>query len=98
MSSMSKTRTGIVTACQNSHSVTVRVDRMISHPKYGKRFRVSKKFAAHDPKDHAKLGDLVTLQECKPISKTKKWLVTEVVKPAVLASEVVNEPSIEAES
>ncbi len=85
---MAKIRTGVVTSNINDKTVTVKVDRMVSHPKYGKRFRVSQKFAAHDETNQAKIGDTVTIVETKPISKTKTWRVTAVVDQATLASEI----------
>ncbi len=56
-------------------SVVVRVDRMVAHPMYGKRYRASTKFMAHDENNTYQVGDTVTIQEIKPMSKRKSWVV-----------------------
>lgn len=56
-------------------TITVRVERRIMHPLYKKFIRRSKKYAAHDPENHCKVGDMVRIQECRPISKSKRWEV-----------------------
>jgi len=56
-------------------TVIVRVERRIMHPVYKKFIRRSKKYAAHDENNTFKVGDLVAIRECRPISKTKKWEV-----------------------
>ena len=56
-------------------TVVVRVDRVAVHPKYQKRYTVSKKFKAHDEQNKGKVGDRVTIEECRPYSKDKKWRV-----------------------
>ena len=56
-------------------TVVVRVERRFRHPMYEKYIRRSKKYAAHDPDNRAKVGDMVRIRECRPISKTKRWLV-----------------------
>lgn len=88
---MAKIKTGTVVSTINNKTVTVTVDRMISHPKYGKRFRVSQKFLAHDESNQAALGDVVTIEETRPISKRKNWKVTDIVKKGEIASELKSE-------
>lgn len=72
---------GVVVSDKNTKTVTVKVERKIKHPMYGKIVRKSKKFAAHD--EHGcKTGDVVRIIESKPISKTKHWTVVEKVADA----------------
>ena len=66
---------GTVTSDQNAQTVTVAVERRFRHPVLKKTIRKSKKYRAHDPKDQFKVGDSVRIQECAPISKTKRWEV-----------------------
>ena len=66
---------GTVTSDQNAQTVTVSVERRYTHPVVKKTIRTSKKYRAHDPKDTFKVGDVVRIQECAPISKTKRWEV-----------------------
>jgi len=58
--------------------VIVKTTKM--HPKYRKQYVVSRKFAVHDEHSRAKLGNLVTFVECRPISKTKKWTLVNIIK------------------
>ena len=66
---------GTVTSDQNAQTVTVSVERRFTHPVLKKTIRKSKKYRAHDPKNEFKVGDSVRIQECAPISKTKRWEV-----------------------
>ena len=67
--------TGTVTSDQNAQTVTVSVERRFKHPVLQKTIRKSKKYRAHDANDQFKVGDKVRIQECAPISKTKRWEV-----------------------
>jgi small subunit ribosomal protein S17 len=69
--------TGRVTSDKMDKTVTVLVDRRIMHPLYKKFIRRSKKYAAHDEHNECKIGDMVRIIECAPISKRKTWLVVE---------------------
>jgi small subunit ribosomal protein S17 len=69
--------TGRVTSDKMDKTVTVLVDRRVMHPIYKKFIRQSKKYAAHDEANTCKVGDLVRIEECPPISKRKTWLVVE---------------------
>ena len=70
--------TGTVVSDANDKTVTVRVDRRVSHPIYKKTIRKSKKYAAHDENNQFKVGDKVQIIESAPTSKTKRWkVVTE---------------------
>jgi small subunit ribosomal protein S17 len=75
-----KTLTGVVTSTKMSKTITVQVVREVRHPKYGKLYKVSKKFHAHDEKEEANKGDEVTIEEISPISKTKVWNLKSIDK------------------
>jgi small subunit ribosomal protein S17 len=66
---------GVVVSSKNDKTITVLVERRYLHPKYKKTVRRSKKYAAHDENNACKLGDVVSIEECRPISKTKTWQV-----------------------
>lgn len=67
--------TGTVTSDKNEQTVTVSVERRFKHPVLKKIIRKSKKYRAHDPKNSFKEGDQVRIQECAPMSKSKRWEV-----------------------
>jgi small subunit ribosomal protein S17 len=67
--------TGTVTSDKNEQTVTVLVERRFTHPVLKKTIRKSKKYRAHDAQNQFKTGDTVRIQECAPISKTKRWEV-----------------------
>ena len=77
-----KERRGVVTSDKGEKSITIRVDVMISHPKYKKIMRRSIKLHAHDERNEAKVGDVVRVVECRPLSKTKRWRLVEIVEVA----------------
>jgi len=66
---------GVVVSDKMDKTVTVKVERRIMHPLYKKFIRRSKKYAAHDEANVCKVGDIISIRECKPISKRKKWEV-----------------------
>ena len=66
---------GKVVSNKMQKTVVVEVERMKEHPKYKRRFKVHKKYKAHDEKGEYKVGDTVVIEECSPISKDKKWKV-----------------------
>ncbi|HAD28066.1 MAG TPA: 30S ribosomal protein S17 [Rhodobacteraceae bacterium] len=66
---------GTVTSDQNTQTVTVSVERRFKHPVMKKTIRKSKKYRAHDANEQFKVGDKVRIQECAPMSKTKRWEV-----------------------
>ena len=70
-----RTLHGRVISAAADKTVVVRVERKFQHPLYKKFIRRSKKYAAHDEKNSCKAGDLVQIQECRPISKRKRWVV-----------------------
>ena len=77
-----KVRTGVVVSDKMDKTVVVRVDIVKSHPKYKKMMRRSIRLHAHDEAGSAKLGDIVRLVETRPLSKTKRWRVAEIVEVA----------------
>ena len=77
-----KTRTGVVVSDAMDKTVVVSVERRITHPVYGKIMRRSKKYYAHDENNEAKKGDKVSIEETRPLSKTKRWRLVEVVSRA----------------
>jgi small subunit ribosomal protein S17 len=77
-----RSMTGRVVSDKMNKTVTVLVERRVTHPLYGKIVTRSKKFHAHDESNDVKEGDLVTIEECRPLSKTKTWKVTQVVEKA----------------
>jgi small subunit ribosomal protein S17 len=66
---------GTVTGDQNNQTITVSVERRFKHPLFKKIVRKSKKYRAHDEHNQFKIGDAVRIEECSPISKTKRWTV-----------------------
>ena len=75
---------GKVVSAKNDKTITVLVETYKNHPLYGKRVKYSKKYAAHDEKGVAKEGDTVRIKASKPISKTKRYVLVEVVEKAVI--------------
>jgi len=67
--------TGRVVSDKTDKTITVLVERRVMHPLYKKFIRRSKKYAAHDDQNQARTGELVQIEECRPISKTKSWLL-----------------------
>ena len=77
-----RTLTGKVVSDKMEKSIVVLIERRVQHPLYGKLIRRSTKLHAHDENNVAKTGDLVTIKESRPISKTKAWTLVEVVEAA----------------
>jgi small subunit ribosomal protein S17 len=74
-----KQLTGTVISNKMQKTVVVRVERLKEHPKYKRRFKVSKKYKAHDEKGEYKIGDKVIIEECRPMSKEKRWRVIKKI-------------------
>jgi small subunit ribosomal protein S17 len=70
-----RTLKGVVVSDKMDKTIVVLVERLKQHPRYKKRYKVHKKYKAHDPENKYKVGDKVVIQESKPISKDKKWIV-----------------------
>jgi small subunit ribosomal protein S17 len=77
-----KVRTGVVVSDGMEKTVMVRIEQVVRHRAYGKTMRRSSKLAAHDENNDARVGDTVRLMETRPLSKTKRWRVVEVVERA----------------
>jgi small subunit ribosomal protein S17 len=77
-----KARTGVVVSDKMDKTVLVSIDRQIRHPLYRKIVRRSSKLAAHDERNEAHVGDTVRVVETRPLSKTKRWRVVEIVERA----------------
>ena len=75
-----KTRIGVVTSNKMEKTITVAVERRVKHPIYGKFVKKTTKFHAHDDKNECSIGDLVKIMETRPLSKTKRWRLVEVVE------------------
>ena len=65
--------TGIVTSNKADKTITVKIERKVKHPLYGKVIKRATKVHAHDEDNNASIGDIVSIKECRPISKTKTW-------------------------
>jgi len=77
-----KEKTGVVTSDKMDKTVTVTIERRVKHPIYGKFVKTTKKFKAHDETNDAKTGDIVKISETRPLSKTKRWRLVEVIERA----------------
>ncbi len=77
-----RTVVGRVVSDKMDKTVSVAIERTIKHPVYGKYIRRTSKVMAHDESNKCKLGDRVTISECRPISKNKSWSVVNVVERA----------------
>ncbi len=77
-----KVRQGLVVSDKMDKTVVVLVERVTSHPLYKKRIKRSKKYHAHDAENTCREGDVVEIMETRPLSKTKRWRVTNIVKKA----------------
>ena len=75
-----KQREGIVTSNKMDKTITVEVQRRVKHPIYGKFVKKSSKLTAHDEQNQCDIGDLVRVMETRPISKNKRWRLTEIVE------------------
>ena len=75
-----KTRIGVVTSNKMTKTITVAVERKVKHPIYGKFVKKTTKFHAHDERQEASIGDLVRIMETRPLSKTKRWRLVEIVE------------------
>jgi small subunit ribosomal protein S17 len=75
---------GTVTSTGMEKTITVRVERRYKHPKYGKYLSVHKKYMAHDDEGQVAVGDKVQITECRPLSKNKRWRLTDVLHKAAV--------------
>ena len=77
-----KTRIGVVSSNKMDKTVVVAVERKVQHPIYGKFLKKTTKFHAHDEKNECSIGDVVKIMESRPLSKTKRWRLVEIVEKA----------------
>ena len=77
--------TGVVTSDKADKTITVQIERKVKHPLYGKIIKRSTKVHAHDEGNTATIGDVVTVQECRPLSKSKTWMLVETANKVATA-------------
>jgi len=77
---MRKQRVGVVISDRMNKTRVVLVERLKVHPKYKKYIKVRKKFYAHDENNETKVGDVVLIEETRPLSKLKRWIIKQVLK------------------
>ncbi len=77
-----RTLTGKVVSDKMDKTITVKIERQVKHPLYGKFIKRSTKVHAHDESNECKMGDTVMVVECRPLSKSKSWQLVEVVEKA----------------
>lgn len=82
MSDNIRTVLGRVISNKMDKSITVAIERQVKHPIYGKYVKRTTKIHAHDEQNQCNAGDVVTIRECRPLSKTKSWTLVEVVTKA----------------
>ena len=75
-----KTKIGVVSSNKMTKTITVAVERKVKHPIYGKFVKKTTRFHAHDEKNECTVGDVVRIMESRPLSKTKRWRLVEVVE------------------
>lgn len=75
-----KTKTGVVSSNKMDKTIVVRVERKVKHPLYGKFLKKTTSFHAHDEKNECSIGDTVRIMESRPLSKTKRWRLVEVLE------------------
>ena len=78
-----KERVGVVVSDVQDKTIVVKVERRTAHPRYHKIVKVSKKFTAHDEKNEARNGDTVRIVETRPLSRSKRWRLVEIISRAV---------------
>ena len=78
-----KTRVGVVVSNRMQKSVVVQIERLVRHKLYGKFVRSRVKYLAHDEENTSNIGDRVLIEECRPLSKRKRWRIREVVERVV---------------
>ena len=84
--------TGTVVSDKGDKTVVVRVERRVKHPLYGKIIKLSKKYHAHDAANEFRMGEIVRIEECAPISKLKTWTVVDRIGTAKAAAIEISEP------
>ena len=77
-----RTLTGRVTSDKMDKTITVLIERLVRHPLYGKYMRRSTRLHAHDENNECRIGDLVMIEQCRPLAKTKAWRLVKVLERA----------------
>lgn len=77
-----KERIGVVSSNKMDKTIVVNTERQLKHSKYGKFIKRTKKFYAHDEKNECQVGDTVRIMETRPLSKTKRWRLVEIIEKA----------------
>jgi small subunit ribosomal protein S17 len=88
--------TGTVVSDKGDKTVVVRVERRVKHPLYGKIIKLSKKYHAHDAANEFRMGEIVRIEECAPISKLKTWTVIDRIGTAKIGAVEIDEPEVVA--
>ena len=88
--------TGTVVSDKGDKTVVVRVERRVKHPLYGKIIKLSKKYHAHDAANEFRMGEIVRIEECAPISKLKTWTVLDRIGAAKMSAVEIAEPEMNA--
>jgi small subunit ribosomal protein S17 len=92
MESRGRVLSGVVVSDKADKTISVKIERKVKHPKYGKVIKRSTKVHAHDENNSAKVGDFVSIQECRPISKLKSFVLIDSDQVSDSVSPVVAEP------
>jgi small subunit ribosomal protein S17 len=74
-----RTLTGLIISDKMDKTIVVKSERKVRHPLYGKYIRRSTKYHVHDESNEGRIGDTVTIKECRPMSKTKSWMLVQIV-------------------
>ena len=82
MRNLRKERQGVVSSNKMDKTITVTVERKVKHPIYGKFVKKTSKLHAHDEKNECNIGDTVSIMETRPLSKTKRWRLVEIIERA----------------
>ncbi|TNE34441.1 30S ribosomal protein S17 [bacterium] len=82
ISSRKKVLQGIVVSDKADKTITVKTERQVAHPLYKKYYKQSKKVTAHDENNECGIGDIVKIQEMRPLSRTKRWNLIEIISKA----------------
>src|SRR5258708_30137294 len=93
---MARKLTGMVTSDVQDKTITVAVARSVTHPLYGKRYSITKKYAVHDAENQAHIGDKVEIIESRPISKRKSWVLSKIAETGHAAVELKDDIKSEA--
>lgn len=88
---------GVVVSDKMDKTVTVKVERLVEHPKYHKYIKRYKKFKAHDPQNRCQEGDRVLIEETRPLSKTKRWRVVTILERNIKQEVEIPKADVEVE-